>query len=368
MTLLYQSPLLKEHRDPASHHLLYFSPRAKRAAGIPRPAARQPTSSPACSSVRCASIPRCRVPSTTTASCCRKATPRRSSTRPGPPPALVPHEDLKRLRELTIDLEGHPTPRLAFVDVATGSLGQGITAAVGIALNAVRIKSGYRTYVLLGDGETSEGSVWEAAAIAGAYKLDNLCAIIDLNRLGQSGPMSFEHKVEASPRASKRSDGTRLSSMDMTSKPSSPHTRSERDKRQADHDRGPHAQGQRDSLHRRQGRLARQSPQKGRGMDKALAELEGADRRRRAEDSQGRSPRRPGVSISSEARGQDAAAGIQTRRVVATREAYGTALAKLGAVDSRVVALDADVKNSTFSDRFEKKSRNGTIRGSSPNR
>ena len=79
---------------------------------------------------------------------------------------LVPHGELLKLRELTNDLEGHPTPRLPFVDVATGSLGQGITAAVGIALNAVRIGSGYRTYALLGDGESAEGSVWEAAEMA----------------------------------------------------------------------------------------------------------------------------------------------------------------------------------------------------------
>src|SRR5499427_9792429 len=81
--------------------------------------------------------------------------------------------ELLKLRQLGSDLEGHPTPRLSFVDVATGSLGQGICAAIGSALNARRIGSSYRTYVLLGDGESAEGSVWEAAE-AGAYdKLDN---------------------------------------------------------------------------------------------------------------------------------------------------------------------------------------------------
>jgi transketolase len=76
---------------------------------------------------------------------------------------LFPREELLQLREFESDLEGHPTPRLPFVDVATGSLGQGICAAVGIALNARRIGSPYRTYVVLGDGEIAEGSVWEAA-------------------------------------------------------------------------------------------------------------------------------------------------------------------------------------------------------------
>jgi transketolase len=67
----------------------------------------------------------------------------------------LPREELLTLRELSSDLEGHPTPRLAFVDVATGSLGQGLCAGVGIALNAARIGSDYRTYVLMGDGETA---------------------------------------------------------------------------------------------------------------------------------------------------------------------------------------------------------------------
>src|SRR5450759_4422922 len=69
---------------------------------------------------------------------------------------LFPTSDLLKLREFDSDLEGHPTPRLPFVDVATGSLGQGICAGIGCALNARRIKSDYRTFVLLGDGESAE--------------------------------------------------------------------------------------------------------------------------------------------------------------------------------------------------------------------
>src|ERR671927_1769021 len=88
-----------------------------------------------------------------------------------------PREHLLTLRRLDSDLEGHPTPRLPFVDVATGSLGQGLAAGIGIALNARRINSEYRTYVLLGDAEVAEGSVWEAADIGGFYELDSLCAI-----------------------------------------------------------------------------------------------------------------------------------------------------------------------------------------------
>src|SRR5437763_5565060 len=87
--------------------------------------------------------------------------------------------ELLKLRTIGSDLEGHPTPRLPFVDVATGSLGQGICAGIGCALNARRIKSDYRTYALLGDGESAEGSVWEAADAATAASLDNLCGITD---------------------------------------------------------------------------------------------------------------------------------------------------------------------------------------------
>src|SRR6476620_2338717 len=85
--------------------------------------------------------------------------------------------ELLKLRTLGSDLEGHPTPRLPFVDVATGSLGQGICAAVGSALKARRIQTDYRTYCLLGDGESAEGSVWEAAEVAAQDGLDHLCAI-----------------------------------------------------------------------------------------------------------------------------------------------------------------------------------------------
>src|SRR4249920_2594046 len=110
---------------------------------------------------------------------------------------LFPRADLLNLRKITSDLEGHPTPRLPFVDVATGSLGQGLAAGVGIALNARRIKSDYRTYVLIGDGETAEGSVWEAAQAGAFHKLDNLCAITDLNGYGQSRATQWDRDLDA---------------------------------------------------------------------------------------------------------------------------------------------------------------------------
>ena len=110
---------------------------------------------------------------------------------------IIPRDDLLKLRRIDSDLEGHPTPRLPWVDVATGSLGQGLCAGIGIALNARRIASEYRTYVLMGDGETAEGSVWEAAAVAVHERLDSLCAIIDINGLGQSEPTQWDHDLGA---------------------------------------------------------------------------------------------------------------------------------------------------------------------------
>ena len=108
----------------------------------------------------------------------------------------IKRDDLLNLRKLDSDLEGHPTPRLPFVDVATGSLGQGLAAALGAALNAQRIGSDYRTYALLGDGETAEGSVWEAAELAAFKKVDNLVGITDVNRLGQSRPTMWQHDLD----------------------------------------------------------------------------------------------------------------------------------------------------------------------------
>merc|ERR1712223_2234507 len=110
---------------------------------------------------------------------------------------LFPIEEIQKLRKIDSDLEGHPTPRLNFIDVATGSLGQGLSVACGMAYVGKFIdKASYRTYCLMGDGESMEGNVWEAINFAGFYKLDNLCAIIDVNRLGQSDPAPLQHDME----------------------------------------------------------------------------------------------------------------------------------------------------------------------------
>jgi len=111
---------------------------------------------------------------------------------------LFPVADLMNLRKIDSDLEGHPTPRLNFIDCATGSLGQGLSIAAGMAYcGKVLDKASYRTFCLMGDGESMEGNVWEAFNFAGFYKLNNLCAIIDVNRLGQSDPAPLAHDMEA---------------------------------------------------------------------------------------------------------------------------------------------------------------------------
>lgn len=110
---------------------------------------------------------------------------------------LLSEEHLLTLRKVDSILEGHPTPRQDYIDVATGSLGQGLSVAAGMAYcGKYYDKASYRVFCMLGDGETAEGSVWEAAAFSSYYKLDNLVAIVDVNRLGQSEATSLDHKVE----------------------------------------------------------------------------------------------------------------------------------------------------------------------------
>ena len=285
---------------------------------------------------------------------------------------FLAREQLLTLRRLDSDLEGHPTPRLPFVDVATGSLGQGITAAIGIALNARRIKSDYRTYVLLGDGESAEGSVWEAAETAAHDTLDSLCGITDVNGLGQSGPSIWDHDMEAYA-VKWRAFGWHSIVVDG-------------------HDVQAVLDGFEDAR-RTKGRptmilartikgkgisIAEGKPgwhgkafKKGDELDTVIKELES---QLVPEDEPARplGPRRGGASLSDEARSaksegppaiqrpapRKGSVGTPSYKLgdsVATREAYGAALAKLGNDDDRIVALDGDVKNSTFSERFEEK-------------
>lgn len=110
---------------------------------------------------------------------------------------IIPLRDLMELRKLTSELEGHPTPRMTWVKAATGSLGQGLSVGAGMAAAMKLGASPGRVFVVMGDGECAEGSVWEAANAASFFKLDNLCAIVDINRLGQSEATMHQYDVAA---------------------------------------------------------------------------------------------------------------------------------------------------------------------------
>ena len=265
----------------------------------------------------------------------------------------VARGDLLNLRKIDSDLEGHPTPRLPFVDVATGSLGQGLCAGVGIALNARRIASDYRTYVLMGDGETAEGSVWEAASVASGEKLDSLCAIVDVNALGQSGPTQFGHDMEAfrvrwaafgwhaivvdghdMPAILAALDEARATK----GRPTVLLARTEKGKGISFMEGKPGWHGR--------------AVKKGEELDAALAELTA---QLVAGGDEVPVPPMPAAAKAAAAAGAIAAPAYVLGAQVATREAFGDAIAKLGAQDARIVALDADVKNSTFSEKFEQR-------------
>ncbi len=109
--------------------------------------------------------------------------------------AMVP-EEMLLLRKFGSRLEGHPTLEFKYTEVPTGSLGQGLSAGLGMALNAKLDKLSYNTFVLMGDSEIAEGSVWEAVQVAAHYELNNLYAIVDVNRLGQRGQTMSGHDVE----------------------------------------------------------------------------------------------------------------------------------------------------------------------------
>src|SRR5205823_6793115 len=110
----------------------------------------------------------------------------------------ITDDELMTYRTFGSMLQGHPTPVIPWVDVATGSLGQGLPIGVGIALAGKYLdKLDYRVWALCGDSELAEGSIWEAFDKAAHYRLGNLCAILDINRLGQRGPTEFEWDLDA---------------------------------------------------------------------------------------------------------------------------------------------------------------------------
>ncbi len=266
---------------------------------------------------------------------------------------LFPASELLSLRKLSSDLEGHPTPRLPFVDMATGSLGQGLPVGVGLALNAKLDQSDYRTYVLLGDGESVEGSVWESAEVARHYRLDNLCAIIDVNRLGQSDPTMLQHDMEAY-RARWSGFGWEAIVVDGHDLAAL----------LAAFDKAGTTKGKPTILLAKtyKGRgisFLEDDPTwhgkplpKGEQTQKALDEL-GKQLKPNGTPPRIAKPTPPASSPGSIA--ALPAPAYKPGDSVATREAFGVALEALGGVNPFVVALDADVKNSTYTEKFGKK-------------
>ena len=267
---------------------------------------------------------------------------------------LFPKSDLLKLRTLTSDLEGHPTPRLSFVDMATGSLGQGLPVGIGIALNAKFVdKLDHRTYVLMGDGESVEGSVWEAAEVARHHGLDNLCAIIDVNRLGQSDPTMLQHDMDAY--RSRWSgfgwhaiivDGHDLSAL-VSAFQEAAATKGKPTVLLAKtfKGRGLSFMENHPSWH---GKPVPKGDETQKAIDELTKQLK---------------PNSTTLTIQKPAASTPAAPSITALAPppytigdsAATREAFGVALEAIGAANSTVVGLDADVKNSTYTDKFGKK-------------
>jgi transketolase len=259
----------------------------------------------------------------------------------------ITDEELLTYRRYGSMLEGHPTPLIPWVDVATGSLGQGLPYGVGMALAGKKLdRLPYRVWVLCGDSEMAEGSMWEAFEHAAFYGLDNLTAIIDVNRLGQRGETmhgwdlaSYTRRAEAYGWASIEIDGHDLDAIDRayeeavgtTGRPTVVVARTIKGK-------GVKAIENKEGWHGK----ALDDP------DEAIAELGGVTNLtiRVAEPERGE-PHRfetgklelPRYDVGSE---------------VATRKAYGEALVALGGARGDVVALDGEVGNSTYAELFTK--------------
>jgi len=263
---------------------------------------------------------------------------------------VFPVSRLMTLREFSSELEGHPTPLVPGVDAATGSLGQGLSVGAGLALGAKIEQSIARIYVLLGDGEMAEGNVWEAAAFAAHYELDNLTAMVDVNALGQSERTMYRHNTEIYRRKFE-AQGWQAEVIDGHDLPA---VLAALDRARATRSR-PQAIIARTEKGHGVSFLADKEGWHGKALSKeelerALGELGPApdipkdDGRSYARKSLPAPPAFPAPAPPEYKPGQ----------TVATREAYGTALKKLAAVNTKIVALDGDVKNSTFAETLQK--------------
>ncbi|MGW3094697.1 transketolase [Streptomyces sp. NPDC001102] len=261
----------------------------------------------------------------------------------------VDDEELLSFRKLGSRLEGHPTPRrLPWVETATGSLGQGLPVGVGIALSGKRLeRTGYRVWVLCGDSELAEGSVWEAAEHAAYEHLDNLTVIVDVNRLGQRGPTRHGHELDAYARRFQafgwhtvEVDGHDVDAIDRAygeaastaGQPTAILARTLKGK-------GVQAVQDREGLH------GKPLPD----ADEAIAEL-GGPRDLRVQVKEPPAAR----MLHAVRTGHYELPRWDKGEEVATRNAFGEALAALGSGRGDVVALDGEVGDSTRTEAFAK--------------
>jgi transketolase len=260
---------------------------------------------------------------------------------------VVTEEDILRYRSLDSMLEGHPTPRIPWVDVATGSLGQGLPIGVGMAIAGKYLdRVPNRVWVLCGDSEMAEGSMWEAFEHAAHYDLDNLTAILDMNRLGQRGETmvgwnagTYVARAEAFGWNAVEVDGHDVEAIDeayaaaiaTTGKPTLVVARTVKGKGVAavENVNGFHGKPLDDP-------------------DAAIAELGGVT------DVHVDVPKPEAGERERPPAGELELPRYELGDEVATRKAYGDALAALGAARPDVVALDGEVSNSTFAETFAK--------------
>jgi transketolase len=258
-------------------------------------------------------------------------------------------DEIMTYRHFGSPLEGHPTMSFRFTEAATGSLGQGLSIGLGVALNAKCLdKLPYTTYVLLGDSEMAEGSVWEALQLAAHYKLDNLVGVLDVNRLGQRGEtmyghdlMAYEHRIAAFGWETILVDGHSFPEvlaayeqvMTVTDKPVMIIARTIKGK-------GISFLEDQNGWH---GKPLNQEQ-----LAQALPELGPVDKSIRGVVSQPEDLK-PAMVAPRPA----APPAYEPGTALATRKAYGNALKRLYPQFPHLVSLDAEVSNSTYAEIFQ---------------
>lgn len=267
----------------------------------------------------------------------------------------IDDKELMSLRKFGSRLEGHPIPKiLPWVEIASGSLGQGLPVAVGIALAGKYLdKLDYKTWVLLGDSETAEGSVWEAMSCASHYKLNNLIAILDMNRLGQRGETALGwnsevyrqraaafgwHTLEINGHDVAVIDKALSEAMNVKDKPTLIIAKT-------DKGHGIPLTENKDNWHGK--------PLSKEECEEAISYLGGPVKDIKIDVAKPAKAAEKG-KIGDSKTGTGKFDCPSYEKPVATREAYGDALKNLGDAYTDVVVLDAETSNSTFADRFAK--------------